>query len=170
MKTKLYSALVFCVLLLTTTSCSSDGSDAAPVPELPATSENIENYTYKDNETETLKLINEYRVDKGLSSLQVSNYISLKCSQHNQYMIANKKLSHDNFESRSADITKTLNAISVGENLAFNYTTPQAALTGWVNSPPHLEILVGNYSHFGIAISVDSSTGKNYYTTIFAKL
>jgi uncharacterized protein YkwD len=40
----------------------------------------------------------------------------------------------------------------------------------WLNSPSHKENIVGKYTHFGIAIRENPTTGNKYYTNIFAKI
>jgi uncharacterized protein YkwD len=47
-------------------------------------------------------------------------------------MISNV-VNHDGFVDRSENIIKTQGA-KVGENIAYNYSTPQAAVSAWLNS------------------------------------
>ncbi len=148
-------------------SCSSDSSE---VTADNTTAVIVENYTYIDSELETMKLINDYRVSIGLNPLEKINHISFKSEEHDFYMIDNKVVSHDGFVTRSENIMKALGAKTVGENIAYNYNSPQAAVTAWLNSPGHKANIEGNYTHFGIAIRQDAATGKKYYTNIFAKI
>jgi uncharacterized protein YkwD len=85
-------------------------------------------------------------------------------------MITNNVVNHDGFVGRSENIIKTQGAKTVGENIAYNYSTPEAAVNAWLNSPGHKENIVGNYTHFGISIRENAITGKKYYTNIFAKI
>jgi uncharacterized protein YkwD len=62
-----------------------------------------------------------------------------------------------------------LGAKKVGENIAFNYNTPQAVLDAWLNSPIHKQYIEGDFTHFGISIRLNSE-GKKYYTNIFMKI
>ena len=149
-------------------SCSSDDSETTTANN--TSSLIVENYTYSDNELETMKLINDYRVSIGLNPLEKINHISYKSEEHDFYMIDNNVVSHDGFVQRSENIMKLLGAKSVGENIAYNYNSPQAAVTAWLNSPGHKANIEGNYTHFGIAIKQDAATGKKYYTNIFAKI
>jgi len=100
--------------------------------------------------------------------LETINHISFKSQEHNTYMIENNVVNHDYFESRANNIIQVLGAVKVGENIAYNYSTPNAALASWIDSPNHKENLDGDYTHFGISIST-SPTGKDYYTAIFMK-
>jgi uncharacterized protein YkwD len=164
---KIMHVMMFVVMLITMNSCSADtaeGTKDSTVVETPNT-----NYNYNDSELETMKLINEYRVSIGLNALQQINYISYKCEEHNKDMIASNALSHNGFVTRSEDIMKALNAKKIGENVAYNYKTSQAVLTGWLNSAGHKENIEGDYTHFGLSVTTDAS-GKKYYTNIFVKL
>lgn len=167
-----FTYLRFFLLFITIsllTSCSSDSS--SPETENLVSSSQNQNpeFTYTAYEDETLDIINSYRKSIGLNTLEKNNYISVESELHDEYMITNNEVSHDLFEERYKKITTTLGAKKVGENIAYNYNTPQAALDAWLKSPKHKECIEGDYTHFGIAIRVNSN-GKKYYTNIFMKL
>lgn len=149
-------------------SCSSDSpteqstSTSLPLVAVPA-------YTYNSVEDETLTLINSYRVSIGLKRLEKNNYISFKSEEHDNYMIDHNVVNHDYFSSRSQNIIETLGAKRVGENIAYNYITPKAALAAWLESPEHKQCIEGDYTHFGISIRINAE-GKKYYTNIFIKM
>jgi uncharacterized protein YkwD len=84
-------------------------------------------------------------------------------------MIENNVVNHDYFQARSNNIINVLGAEKVGENIAYNYVTPQSALSAWLNSPGHKANLEGDYTHFGISVTVNPETGRKYYTNIFMK-
>ena len=117
-----------------------------------------------------MKLINDYRVSIGLNSLEKINHISHKSEEHDNYMITNNVVNHDDFVARSENIISVLGAKTVGENIAYNYNSPQAALDAWLNSPGHKQNIEGNFTHFGISIRENPSNGKKYYTNIFARI
>ena len=167
MKRNILKAILLTAVIFTLNSCSSDASEASTVE---AKSQVVVNYTYTASELETMKLINDYRVSVGLSALEPINFISVKSEGHDNYMISNNVVNHDGFVDRSENIIKALGAKTVGENIAYNYNTPQAAINAWLNSPGHKENIVGNFTHFGISIRENPVTGKKYYTNIFAKI
>ncbi len=136
-------------------------------PIAPITAATI--YSYSAIENETMDLINAYRVSVGLKALIKTDYISYKAEEHNKYMIANNVVDHVGFDARYQDIKNILKANGMGENVAFNYTSAQAVVNGWLASPGHKANIVGNFTHFGISIRADSA-GKKYYTNIFAKI
>lgn len=167
MNVNLLKLMLLMSVIFTMNSCSSDSSEATADS---TTAVIVENYAYSDIELETMKLINDYRVSVGLNPLEKINHISHKSEEHDYYMIDKKVASHDGFVSRSENIMKVLGAKTVGENIAYNYNSPQAAVTAWLNSAGHKANIEGNFTHFGIAIKQDSATGKKYYTNIFAKI
>ncbi|MFV8344381.1 CAP domain-containing protein [Flavobacterium sp. XS2P39] len=167
MKIKLLRALLLVTVICTMNSCSSEASEA---PAVDATSQKVVNYSYNAIEIQTMDLINAYRVSIGLNPLEKINHMSYKSEEHDNYMIANNVVNHNDFVARSENIMKTLGAKTVSENIAYNYSTPQAVLNAWLASPGHKENIEGNFTHFGIAIKEDPATGKKYYTNIFAKI
>jgi len=164
MKAKMLRALLPLAIVFTMVSCSSDSSE-----DLKTDNKVIVTYDYNDTEAKLVTLINDYRVSQGLNSLEVVNHISYKSQEHNEYMIDNNVVNHDYFEQRSNNIIHVLGAVRVGENIAYNYPTPEAAMQAWENSPGHKANLLGDYTHFGISVTVDPVTGKKYYTNMFMK-
>ncbi|MFV5686677.1 CAP domain-containing protein [Flavobacterium sp. GB2R13] len=167
MKLKLLRALLLVAVICAMNSCSSDASEATTVD---TTSQKVVNYSYNTSEIETMDLINAYRVSIGLNSLEKINHISYKSEEHDNYMITNNVVNHNDFVARSENIIKVLGAKTVSENIAYNYSTPQAALNAWLASPGHKENIEGDFTHFGISIRENPVTGKKYYTNIFAKI
>ncbi len=157
-------------IVLTMNSCSADDTDSSNTAKTTANSIALKEYSYNSIEIETLNLINTYRASKGLNTLKPIAHISFKSEEHNNNMIASNLISHSGFVARSENIMKVLGATNVAENLACNYKTAQSVFDAWLNSPVHKENIVGNYTHFGISIKVDSSTNKNYFTNMFAKI
>lgn len=167
MKTILLRVSVLLLVVFTMNSCSSNASEDSSIT---AKSQLNVKFDYSAAEVNAMKLINDYRVSVGLTALQQINYVSLKSEEHDQYMITNNVVSHDGFVSRSEDIVKVVGAKNVGENIAYNYNTPEAALKAWLNSASHKQNIEGNFTHFGIAIRENATTGKKYYTNIFVRI
>jgi uncharacterized protein YkwD len=151
-------------MVLTLASCSND--DATDQKE---DLELITNYDYSAEELDLANRINEYRVSAGLNTLEIVNHISYKSLEHNNYMITNNVVNHDYFDSRANNIIQVLGAVRVGENIAYNFSTPNSALHAWKNSPGHKANLDGDYTHFGISITINPENGKKYYTNMFMK-
>lgn len=153
-------------MVCTLNSCSSDNASAAA----DVSSLKVAEYTYNATELQTMELINTYRVSVGLNPLEKINHMSYKSEEHDNYMIANNVVNHNDFVARSENIMKVLGAKTVSENIAYNYSTPQAAVNAWLASPGHKENIEGNFTHFGISIRENPTNGRKYYTNIFAKI
>lgn len=154
-------------MVCTLNSCSSEDASSSTTD---VSSLKVAQYTYNATELETMDLINKYRVSVGLNPLAKIDHMSYKSEEHDNYMIANNVVNHNDFVARSENIMKVLGAKTVSENIAYNYSTPQAALNAWLASPGHKENIEGNFTHFGIAIRENPANGRKYYTNIFAKI
>ncbi|WP_298392108.1 CAP domain-containing protein [Flavobacterium sp.] len=164
MKAKLLRLFVPMALVFTLISCSPDSKEEEQVE-----AKLITDYNYTQDELKLVEVINNYRVSQGLNALEVINHISHKSLEHNNYMIDKNVVNHDYFEERSNNIIQVLGAVKVGENIAYNFSTPNSALYAWLQSPGHKANLEGDYTHFGISITVNPATGKKYYTNMFMK-
>ncbi|TAI47749.1 CAP domain-containing protein [Flagellimonas allohymeniacidonis] len=120
-------------------------------------------------EDDLLSLINEHRASLGAKALLDSPETYKHAEDHNEYMISQNKLSHDNFDSRATKIAAETNAVSIGENVARHYDTAATALEGWLSSSSHKSTLEGSYTHTALSISLDKE-GKPYFTQIFITL
>lgn len=168
MKAKLLRVLLLVATVHILSSCSPESLNSVSATTI--NSENkVSNYTYTTSETETMALINKYRLSIGLNELKEINYVSLQSEDHNNYMIANDVVNHDGFVSRSENIMKALGAKLVGENVAYNFSTSQAVFDAWILSPEHKKNIEGNYTNFGISIR-ENAKGQKYYTNIFVQI
>lgn len=149
---------IIIILFLTFLSCSKDTREIPP----------IHTYQYSLNELELLNRINIYRDSIGLNTLQNNQHISYICSEHNIYMIESGRINHDYFQYRADNLTQTLDAYRVGENIAYNYQTPKSTLNAWLNSTGHKQNIEGNYTDFGLSI-IRGTNQRNYITLILIK-
>lgn len=170
MTAKMFRTLLPMALLFTMVSCSSDSeSDEQVLKQSTSSTSLVENYDYDATELELVDLINSHRQSLNLPVLQSINHISYKSEEHNDYMIENNVVNHDFFQERSENLIQVLGAVRVSENVAYNYNTPQAAMNAWLNSPGHKANIEGDFTHFGISVSVNPQTGRKYYTNMFIK-
>jgi len=91
--------------------------------------------------------INEVRESYGLSKLKGEKVLSVGCLQHVNYMTSINSLSHDYFWQRYTNS----GAVRFGEVVAYGYYTPLSFVSGYTGSPDHLNALLGDYTHIGIA-------------------
>lgn len=165
MKPHFISLFAIFAISLLTASCSPEESinEIAPVKsELANKPANLSGL-----ELEILDLVNQHRASLGLNQLEQLNIVSNVADTHTDYMIENDQVSHDNFNERVALLTTNANAKSVGENVAFGFSSAQGVFNGWLNSDGHRAVMEDpDYSHFGISIEKNAS-GRNYFTQIF---
>ncbi len=146
------------VVLIILTSCSNsddteqiDGNTGTP-------SQNVE--------ADILQLINNYRVSKSLTKLEVSKIIKTQTDDHTNYMISKGQISHDGFNKRSDYLKENDNSKRMAENVAFGYATAKAVVDGWISSDGHRKNMEGDYTHFNVTAKQDNN-GTWFYTNIF---
>ena len=157
--------LIFCALFLT--SCSKDSIQDEVTAYDQVVTEKAE-YDYNTIEAEILHELNTYRKALGLSELKALAELSVESEGHNEYMIEEGVVSHDNFSLRASKLMNRVGAKSVAENVGYGYSTSKAVVNAWLKSKGHRENVEGNYTHFGISVRQDED-GKNYFTNIFIK-
>lgn len=122
---------------------------------------------YSVIEAEILSLVNTHRESLGLSELTPLSIVSNVADTHTNYMIETGKVSHDNFSERSQNLIENAKAKSVGENVAYGFSSAKGVVNGWLNSDGHRKIIENpNYTHFGISTE-SNNNGRNYFTHIF---
>lgn len=168
MRVTFFRPISIIALLITVVACSSDSTEEIPQDNASSNFTVNNNYNYSQIELDVAELINQYRVSKGLNSLEKINHISNVSEGHDNYMISINTLTHALFAQREENLRTTLGAIAVGENIAYNYSTAQSVVTAWINSPAHKANMEGNYTHFGIAIKTNKD-GKKYFTNMFIR-
>jgi len=164
MKTYKLSLLALAFMFLIT-SCSKD--------EIETTQEanysidlNLAQETDWEIANQILVLINEHRTSVGLTTIQSDQqYASAYAVDHTKYMIEVNGINHDYFNIRSQAL-KDKGAQRVGENVANGYSSAEAVVNAWLNSPTHLAIIEGNYSHSGFGV-IPNENGTYYFTQLF---
>ncbi|MDC6362282.1 MULTISPECIES: CAP domain-containing protein [Flavobacteriaceae] len=120
-------------------------------------------------EDKLMDMVNEHRVSIGMNTLQDSPSSYKYAEEHNNYMIAKNKLSHDNFESRANKIAEETDAIGISENVARYYISAEKTMEAWLVSDSHKKALEGDYTHTTLSVQLDKE-GRPYYTQIFIKV
>jgi uncharacterized protein YkwD len=166
MDSKLLPLTFFVVIFSFMVSCSPEDNSSIPEPSLPV----VLNYEYSPVELETMALINNYRTSIGLNALERINHVSYKSEEHDNYMITNNVVNHDDFTARSENIMKALGAKKVSENIAYNYNSAKGAFDAWMESEGHRKTIEGDFTHFGISVRESPINGRKYYTNIFVKI
>ena len=105
-------------------------------------------------EQEVIRLVNEIRVQNGLSALTYNWELSRVARYKSQDMVDNRYFSHTSptygtpFQMiRSFGLSYR----SAGENIAYGQRTPQAVVNAWMNSSGHrANILSSSYTQIGV--------------------
>jgi len=151
--------------LFLVTSCSKDDIETSQ-EENYSIDLNLVQETNWEIADKILELVNDHRVSIGLSTITSDRqYASAYAVGHTDYMISESQISHDNFNFRSAAL-KDKGALSVGENVAYGYSTAEAVVNAWLNSPSHKNIIEGDYTHSGFGV-IPNENGTYYFTQLF---
>lgn len=154
--------LLFALLLMLAVSCSEDDGPISP-PIDPGISE---------IEARVHQLINQYRVEEGLTPLTRSDIITTQARAHsNNIADGSVPFSHDGFEQRVEAIKAEIALAGAAENVAMNsgYSDPAAiSVEKWIESDTHRANIEGNYDLTGIGVA-QAASGRYYLTQIFVK-
>ena len=118
-----------------------------------------------------LTLINNYRADRGVSTLAMSETLNRAAGWKSQHMASNGYLAHDDigigrtFFDRLRDCGYDFNP-SVAENIAAGNETAAATFAQWRKSAGHnANMLYPHYNAIGIGRAYDDATPYGWYWT-----
>ena len=118
-------------------------------------------------EQEVIRLVNEIRVQNGLSALTYNWELSRVARYKSQDMVDNRYLSHTSPTHRTPfQMIRSfgLSYRSAGENIAYGQRTPQAVVNAWMNSSGHrANILSSSYTQIGVGYVANG----HYWTQMF---
>ncbi len=122
-------------------------------------------------EAEFLRLINEYRQQNGLSSLELSDALSRAAAWKSQDMATNGYFAHDDtpigrtWTQRLSDCGYTFGTW-LGENIAAGNASAAATFQQWRDSPGHnANMLSANFAAVGIGRAFAASSVYGWYWT-----
>lgn len=120
-------------------------------------------------EQEVIRLVNEIRRENGLKELAYDWELGRVARFKSQDMKDNKYFAHNSpVYGTPFQMIKNfgISYRSAGENIAKGYATPQAVVTGWMNSSGHrANILNVNFTHIGVGYV----SGGSYWTQMFIR-
>lgn len=118
-------------------------------------------------ENRVLELVNIERQKEGLSPLQMDESVRSVARLKSEDMRINKYFDHTSPTYGSPfDMLQQfgISYRSAGENIAQGYSTPEAVVTGWMNSSGHrANILNSSFTHIGIGYD----SNGHYWTQMF---
>lgn len=159
MKSKKINLLVVLASIFILFSCSKSDDNI--------TSVSAEEIKLNGIELEILSLVNIHRESLGLKRVSPLNHPYSEASTHTAYMINRGNISHDNFESRKANLMIKSSAKIILENVAMGYPTAESAMASWLKSTSHRLVIENPHVEFiGISAKKDLQ-GIYYYTQIF---
>jgi hypothetical protein len=125
--------------------------------------------TLETGESDLLAQVNGFRASRGLSTLVVSDSLTMAAKWMATDMSVNNYFAHTSLDGRSptqrmADAGYPAFATWAGEDLAAGYTAAPEVLQGWLNSPAHLAVLTNPaYRAIGIGRSYSSGSQFGWY-------
>lgn len=119
--------------------------------------------------SQVLKLVNQERVKGGLSELTMSSALTAPANKRAQEIKQSFSHTRPNGTPWSTVLDEfNVSVTTAGENLAYGYNTPEAVVTGWMNSPGHrANIMNSKFHKIGIGVYKDSN-GTVYATQLFS--
>lgn len=126
-------------------------------------------WSFTATEIDAIDAVNDVRAAEGLEPLEAATEIGEVSRKHSKDMLSGQvAFGHDGFDARADALAITLPWLSVGENVATStgFSDPVGvAVEGWINSPPHYENMLGEWTHTGIGAANHDTTW--YFTQIF---
>ena len=123
-------------------------------PIVPDTPEQENTGSMSQMERNAANLVNQMRQKNGLTPLTIDTNLSVKARIKSNDMKVNRYFSHNSpTYGTPFQMMKQLGIAyrSAGENIAMGYTTAEAVVNAWMNSPSHRDnILSGKYTSMGI--------------------
>jgi uncharacterized protein YkwD len=129
-------------------------------------------------ETELLRLVNDYRLSRGLSALTPSPRLGDAARAHARHMIQHRFISH--FSPEGLEPTDRLDQASIAwdiaaENVGSAYSTPQSMFEAWLRSPTHrANIDSDRFTYAGVGYALDGEPTNafpevHYWAMIFLR-
>lgn len=144
--------------------------DSTSPPSLPQPDPNV------DFITGVVNLTNSFRAQNGLAPLTLDPRLNAAAQAHSTDMALNDYFGHTELNgSQPSDRAKAVGYPSsfIGENIGAGYTTPEAAVNGWINSPGHrANLLNSDYREIGVgyyflANDAGNFNHNHYWTQVF---
>jgi uncharacterized protein YkwD len=125
---------------------------------------------YTALERETVDKINARRRAAGCGGVTLNAQLTTAAERHSRDMATNNFFSHTGSDGstfdqriRAAGYTPSQ---KIGEILAAGYTTADAVVQGWYDSPGHKAIMLDcQYREIGISLEIKDGTQYRYYWT-----
>lgn len=124
---------------------------------------------FVSQEQSVFNLVNQERAIQGLHGLSADSRLTNSARAHSRDMSRQNYFSHTSLDGRNPGARISAAGYSwnaYGENIAAGYTTPEAVMNGWMNSPGHRANILGE-SFCDLGIGYEAA--GNYWTQNFAR-
>lgn len=123
----------------------------------------------EDDTVSALPMVNKLRQSHGLSALTLDVKARQAAAQQAVRMAKVEEMKHligwgDDFGDR---MKKAGVQLPAAENIASGQKSVDAAVDAWINSPKHLENMLGNYKGLGVAVSVGADQ-RTYWSMVLS--
>ncbi|MGK5683132.1 CAP domain-containing protein [Actinoplanes sp. URMC 104] len=148
------------------TSTKPAAPTATPVPaSSPVASDDIE--------TQVVTLTNAERIKNGCGALRIDSRLVAAARAHSTDMVTNTFFDHTGSDGSTFVVREARAGYTTGasaENIAWGYRTPQAVVTGWMNSAGHRANIL-NCSSVAVGVGVAyAADGSLYWTQNFGRI
>ena len=165
----LYSKKVSATTTGSQSSTPAPTSTPTPTPSQTPSGNASDTQTYDSSfASQVLKIVNEERAKEGLSALTISQSLVAPANKRAQEISQSFSHTRPNGTAWSTVLDEyNVSVQAAGENLAYGYSTPEAVMNGWMNSPGHrANIMSPNFNHVGIGYY--KVNGTVYATQLFS--
>ena len=141
---------------------------ATPPPAGPTATPSPTVTPASDYETQVVQLINSERAAQGLPPLTIDSRLVEAARRHSQDMATNNFFDHIGSDGSTPGqrIREAGYSYSrAGETIAGGYSSPSSVVQGWMNSPPHRAILLGDFVHVGVGYVFNPNSRYGHYWT-----
>lgn len=157
--------LILVILLMTTAWLAHRASadDQTVQVYIPSVQRNPPTYA-----EQVVALVNQERVSRDIPRLEMRAALMDAAAAHSLDMAISGTVSHTGSDGSDPDDRIRRTGYSPGywgECVAAGYPTPAEVVAGWMNSPPHRDILLSrNYVHIGAGYACSGSGLSHYWT------
>jgi len=123
----------------------------------------------EDDTVAALPMVNTLRASKGLTALSLDTSARKAAGIQAIRMAKAQEMKHligfgDDFGAR---MKKSDVALPAAENIAAGQRSVEAAVQAWIDSPKHLENMLGNYRGLGVAMA-PAKDGRPYWAMVLS--
>jgi uncharacterized protein YkwD len=121
-----------------------------------------------------ISLTNQQRAANGLAPLSVSTQLTQEAQIQANQMASLRDMNHTLPQAQYPTLQNRAAAVGysyswLGENIAFNYSSPQTVMNAWMQSTEHrANILESNFTQIGVSVALDAN-GLPYFAQEFGR-